>query len=86
MSMAVDALDQLETLIPAVQDLAVRHVAYGVRDEHYDKVGSALLWTLETGLGERFTPDHKAAWTEVYGALSGVMRTTGAKLPTTAVQ
>ncbi|WP_159008537.1 globin family protein [Bradyrhizobium sp. S69] len=70
----VNALDRLETILPTVKELAVRHVGYGVRDEHYDKVGSALLWTLETGLGAPFTKSHSAAWGEAYAALSGVMR------------
>ena len=43
---------------------------YGVRDSHYDTVGRALLWTLEQGLGDAFTPDVKAAWTVVYGVLA----------------
>jgi nitric oxide dioxygenase len=38
-------------------------------------VGAALLWTLEQGLGDAFTPDVKAAWTEAYSALCGVMTT-----------
>ena len=34
---------------------------------------AALLWTLEKGLGPDFTPEVKAAWTETYAALAGVM-------------
>ena len=40
---------------------------------HYAPVGAALLWTLEKGLGPDFTPEVKAAWTETYAALAGVM-------------
>ena len=36
-------------------------------------VGAALLWTLEKGLGPDFTPETRAAWTEAYTALAGVM-------------
>lgn len=43
---AVINLTQLETVVPAVQDLGKRHVDYGVKVEHYDSVGAALLWTL----------------------------------------
>ena len=39
--------------------------AYGARDEHYDKVGEALLWTLERGLAAAFTPEAKRAWTDL---------------------
>jgi len=71
---AVQSLDRLEALVPVVQALGRRHLAYGVRDEHYDTVGGALLWTLEKGLGEAFTPEVKEAWTIVYGVLAKVMK------------
>jgi nitric oxide dioxygenase len=35
-------------------------------------VGEALLWTLERGLGEHWTPD-AAAWTAAYTVLSDFM-------------
>jgi len=72
--MAVTGLDKLDALVPTVEDLGRRHAGYGVRDEHYDSVGAALLWTLEQGLGSAWNDETKAAWTEVYGLLSGVMR------------
>ena len=70
---AVSNLHQLETILPAVKALAERHKGYGVTAAHYAPVGAALLWTLEKGLGADFTPDVKAAWTETYTALAGVM-------------
>ena len=54
--------------------LGRRHVGYGVRDSHYATVGEALLWTLEQGLGDAFTPDVRAAWAETYGTRAGVMQ------------
>ena len=71
---AVNALDKLESVVPAVQNLGRRHVDYGVKDEDYDTVGGALLWTLETGLGEAFTPEVKEAWVTVYGVLADTMK------------
>jgi hypothetical protein len=41
--------------------------------EHYPVVGSALLWTLEKGLGDGWTPAVADAWTTAYGTLSGYM-------------
>ena len=41
--------------------------------EHCAPVGAALLWTLEKGLGADFTPEVKAAWTDTYTSLAGVM-------------
>jgi hemoglobin-like flavoprotein len=72
--MAVAGLDKLETLVTAVEDLGRRHAGYGVKDVHYDSVGAALLWTLEQGLDTAWNAETKAAWTEVYGLLSGIMR------------
>ena len=54
---AVKGLDRPDELLPAVRNLGARHAGYGVKDEHYDTVAAALLWTLERGLGPDFTPD-----------------------------
>jgi hemoglobin-like flavoprotein len=70
---AVRGLDDLNALVPTVQKLGARHAVYGVADDDYDTVGSALLWTLEQGLGPAFTPDVQAAWAEVYGVLAKTM-------------
>jgi hemoglobin-like flavoprotein len=72
--MAVNGLSDLNRLVPAVQDLGRRHVGYGVKDEHYATVGSALLWTLEKGLGDGFTPEVKDAWATTYSVLSTTMQ------------
>ena len=70
---AVTNLHKLDSILPAVKDLGKRHKGYGVTAAHYAPVGAALLWTLEKGLGADFTPEVKAAWTETYTALAGVM-------------
>lgn len=71
---AVKGLDRLDQLVPVVEDLGRRHAGYGVADKHYDTVGAALLWTLEKGLGNAFTPQVKDAWIAVYGLLAGTMK------------
>ena len=73
-STAVDHLDDLDTLAPLVEQLGQRHKIYGVEPGHYDTVGAALLWTLEQGLGEHYTPEVEQAWANAYGLLSGVMQ------------
>lgn len=70
----VDGLELPDIIIPAVQEMARRHVTYGVQVQHYDTVGAALLWTLEQGLGNGFTAEVRAAWTEAYTLLAGVMQ------------
>lgn len=72
-TIAVNSLDRLDQLVPIVQDLGKRHVGYGVKPEHYTVVGGALLWTLEQGLGEGFTPEVKEAWAVTYQTLADVM-------------
>jgi len=71
----VDALEQIETLVPKLRSLGRRHVGYGVTDADYDTVGAALLWTLEKGLGDAWTDEAKAAWTAAYALVADVMRT-----------
>ena len=72
---AVGSLNHLDAIVPAVQDLGVRHKGYGVKDEHYGVVGDALLWTLEQGLGADFTGEVREAWAGVYLLLADVMMT-----------
>ena len=74
LGLAVGSLDGLPELVPIVQDLGRRHAGYGVKDEHYDSVGQALLWTLDKGLGPDFTADVKDAWTAVYAILADTMK------------
>jgi hemoglobin-like flavoprotein len=69
----VNGLGNLESVLPAASALAKRHVSYGAKAEHYPVVGAALLWTLEKGLGDGWTPDVAEAWTAAYGTLSGFM-------------
>jgi nitric oxide dioxygenase len=73
LAIVVKSLDDLSVVVPAVQALGRRHVGYGVVPEDYATVGSALLWTLEQGLGEAFTPAVSAAWAGAYGIVSSVM-------------
>ncbi|MFP5407921.1 MAG: globin family protein [Gammaproteobacteria bacterium] len=70
----VNSLTRLDELVPVAQDMAKRHVGYGVQPAHYDTVGAALLWTLEQGLGSAFTDDTRDAWATAYGTLAGVMK------------
>ena len=73
LAVVVNGFTNLEAVLPAASALAKRHVAYGARPAHYPVVGGALLWMLEKGLGEAWTPDVAAAWTAAYGVLSSYM-------------
>ena len=80
LTLAVRGLDRPDQLIPAVQGLGRRHVGYSVKPEHYQVVGSALLWTLKEGLGEDFTPEVKDAWIAVYTLLATTMQAAAAEI------
>jgi hemoglobin-like flavoprotein len=71
---AVGGLHDLATLVPHVKALGARHAGYGVTVAHYGIVAEALMWTLERGLGDEFTPDVRSAWAKVYGVLAGTMQ------------
>jgi nitric oxide dioxygenase len=71
---AVDGLGDLDVVGPFLVRLGGRHVGYGVRSEHLDVGGQALLWTLEQGLGERFTPAVRDAWVAAWDVVAGAMR------------
>ena len=73
LAVVVNGLGNLESILPAASALATRHVSYGAKAEHYPVVGAALLWTLEKGLGDAWTPEVADAWTTAYGTLSGFM-------------
>ena len=80
LGLAVNSLDRMEQFLPVVRSLGTRHVGYGVRDKDYDTVGQALLWTLRKGLGDAFTPDVEAAWSNVYATLASAMQS-GSRTP-----
>ena len=70
---AVAGLDDLGALVPVVKELGARHRKYGVQVSHYAQVAEALLWTLEQGLGDAFTPEVRDAWVNVYTVLAETM-------------
>lgn len=73
LAVAVYGLSNPTSIIHAVQELGKRHAGYGVTSAHYEPVANALLWTLEQGLGEAFTPEVKEAWVAAYQTLAGIM-------------
>ena len=70
---AVDRLHDLDAVQPFLMKLGARHVGYGVRPEHFEVVAEALLWTLERGLGEAFSPDVREAWAVAWAVIADAM-------------
>ncbi len=54
LAMVVYNLPEPGQILPAIRDLAVRHIEYGVKLADYDALREALLWTLEQALGKDF--------------------------------
>jgi nitric oxide dioxygenase len=70
---AVEGLDRLDEVVPYLVKLGARHFGYGVRAEHFQVGGEALLWTLEQGLGDALTPEVREAWAAAWDAIAGAM-------------
>jgi nitric oxide dioxygenase len=66
----LQCMDDVKRVITA---LAARHVQYGAKPEHYQTVGQALLWTLESVLVNRWDDDTRTAWMEVYTLVATTM-------------
>ena len=73
-NIAVEALNDVEPLVPTLKQMGADHAGYGVKDRDYNVVGAALLWTLEQGLGDTFTDEVRNAWGAVYELLASVMK------------
>jgi hemoglobin-like flavoprotein len=71
---AVMGLDNPKSIASLLEDSGKRHVGYGVQDRDYEYVGAALLWTLEQGLQDGFTPQVAQAWKEVYAYMASTMK------------
>jgi len=80
LDLVVHWLDVPDRLVPVLKKLGERHSTYGVRDDHFGKVGAALIGTLEEGLGDKFTPELRSAWTEAFLLISSLMRRGAAKI------
>ncbi len=80
---AISCLDSPETLKPLLVDLGQKHAGFGVVKRHYEIVGSALLWTLEQGLGEDWTSEAADGWTAAYAFISETMQSSVNSTPET---
>ena len=74
LTIAVRALNRPQQILAAVEELGRRHLTYGVREEHYSTVGEALLWALQTALGDAFASEVREAWACAYMFLASTMQ------------
>ena len=80
LALLVYNLHQPDQVLPAIRDLGIRHVRYGVKPADYDALMEALLWTLEQSLGDDYTPAVRDAWTVCYDELAGEMKAAASEL------
>jgi len=72
-SLIVSKADKLDDLQEQIKYLAIRHENYQAQPKYYPIVGDALIETLQEGLGNKWTVEHKTAWIEIYSILSKTM-------------
>jgi len=72
--LVVSSLRKLEAIVPSLENLATKHVGYGVRDEHYATVGKAPIETLALFFAQRFTLEYRRVWTQAYETVATVMK------------
>jgi hemoglobin-like flavoprotein len=77
LTVAIATLRDRDGLVALLRKLGRDHKAYGVKEEHYDSVGAALIWTMKSSLGQNFTPQLEKAWTSVYSEIASVMIAAG---------
>ncbi|MDZ8107867.1 MAG: globin domain-containing protein [Nostoc sp. DedQUE12a] len=71
--LVVENLRYPEVLEAVLDSLGARHVIYGAIPQYYPAVGQALILTFEQYLEDDWTPEHKKAWTDAYGAIAAQM-------------
>ena len=70
LAVILEHLDDPQALRPYLEKLAQGHAAYGVKPEHFQPMGQALIWSMQTTLGEKFPEGATAAWEAAYDHLA----------------
>ena len=73
LGVVVAQIQSWQNLTPIVTDLALRHVAYGVRPEHYDIFREALMGMLDDLSAEPLPDETRAVWLKAYSGLAEEM-------------
>jgi NAD(P)H-flavin reductase/hemoglobin-like flavoprotein len=69
----VSGVDEIDKVIPVLEQLGRDHRRFAVVIEHYTAVGASLLATLKKFLGASWTPDLADTWAQAYGLVAKVM-------------
>lgn len=70
-----DDVDPQDDLFLVVLALGRRHHdLYKIPEDSYEPVEVSLMWALDQGLGQAFTPELRRAWTKLYRSLATSMK------------
>ncbi len=67
------SLRNLDAIVPKLQELGARHVAYGAEPEHYAVVGSILIGAMAELAGEAWKPEYEEAWNGAFEVVAATM-------------
>jgi NAD(P)H-flavin reductase/hemoglobin-like flavoprotein len=71
----ISNVDQLDEVVPVLEQLGRDHRRFRAVTEHYSAVGASLLATLKHFFGPAWTPELHETWSEAYGLVAKVMVT-----------
>lgn len=77
----VNDLDNLASMLAAIQQTGKHHAGDGVTPAHYDTAGSVLVRTLGQGLGVQLSPAVQSAWVKADQTLSSAMQHVACVIP-----
>jgi len=64
---------ETEILYEILGDIGRRHVSYGVSPHFFPFFGQAMVYAMGNLLGDKWTPELKEVWLELYDSFSGIM-------------
>jgi hemoglobin-like flavoprotein len=79
----VEGIDDWQRIVSVLRKLGQRHVGYGVKEQYYDTVCSALVWAFGQALQPGFDNEVRAAWTALIRAVNEQMKIGAAAVPST---
>lgn len=83
LNLVVRSADNLDAIIPRLQQLGSDHHSYGAVAAHFPAVKAALLETLEHFLGDDWADEVAKEWGEAIDVVSGVMIAAAEQQPPT---
>ena len=75
LQMVVQNIESLKNVERSLLDLGNKHVELGVTKMHFEVFRTALLFTLEEHLGDKYTMEVKEAWANAFNNVAAVMMT-----------